>query len=125
MTYVQNRIHPLLEHLSMTDARMRFCSSGTILKASQMPLAITRRRVIMKNDLLFEVIGQADAQTLQKAVGAGVRVSVFAHANLGDYTLRLQALETAAVPSEIDLVRSLEHIGLSVIAARHGIARVA
>ena len=79
----------------------------------------------MKNDLLFEVIGQADAKTLQKAVGAAIQVSIFEHANLGDYTLRLHALETAGVPSEIEIVRSLEHLGLSVIAARHGIARVA
>lgn len=79
----------------------------------------------MKNDLLFEVIGQADANTLQNAVGAAVQVSIFPHANLGDYTLRLQAREMALAPSDLEIVRSLEHIGLSLIAARHGLARIA
>ena len=79
----------------------------------------------MNNDLLLEVIGQADANTLQNAVGDSFQVSVWPHANLGDYTLRLHALETARIPSNLEIARSLKHIGVSVIAARHGIATAA
>jgi hypothetical protein len=76
----------------------------------------------MNNDLLLEVIGQADANTLQSAIGTAFSVSVFPHANLGDYTLRLHALETRRVPSDLEIAQALNHIGVSVIAARHGIA---
>lgn len=79
----------------------------------------------MNNDLLLEVIGNADANSLQDALGNAFLVSVWPHANLGDYTLRLHALKAAQIPSDREIARSLEHIGLSVIAARHGIARAA
>lgn len=79
----------------------------------------------MNNDLLLEVIGQADANALQHAIGNAFSVSVFPHANLGDYTLRLHALQARCTPSSLEIAQSLEHIGVSVIAARHGIARAA
>jgi hypothetical protein len=79
----------------------------------------------MNNDLLLEVIGQADANTLQSAVGGAFQVSVWPHANLGDYTLRLHALEIGQIPSNIEIAQALNHIGVSVIAARHGMARAA
>lgn len=76
----------------------------------------------MNNDLLLEVIGQADAKTLQNALGHAFRVSVYPHANLGDYTLRLHALRAERSPSGLEIARSLQHIGVSVIAARHTVA---
>jgi hypothetical protein len=76
----------------------------------------------MNQDLLLEVIGQADATALQNAIGNAFQISVFPHANLGDYTVRLHALETRTVPSNLEIAQSLNHIGVSVIAARHGIA---
>jgi hypothetical protein len=79
----------------------------------------------MNNDLLLEVIGNADANALQHAIGNAFSVSVFPHANLGDYTLRLHALQALRVPSSLEIAQSLKHIGVSVIAARHGIARAA
>ena len=79
----------------------------------------------MNNDLLLEVIGKADANSLQSAVGNAFQVSVWPHANLGDYTLRLHALQTTRVPSDHEIARSLGNIGVSVIAARHSITRAA
>ena len=76
----------------------------------------------MNNDLLLEVIGQADTKTLQNALGSAFRVSVFQHANLGDYTLQLHALEIARVPSNHEIAQSLRGVGVSVIAARHASA---
>jgi hypothetical protein len=74
----------------------------------------------VNNDLLLEVIGQADARILQHAIGDGVQVSVFAHANLGDFTLRLHPLEPTSTGSWLEIARSLERAGISVIAARRG-----
>ncbi len=79
----------------------------------------------MNNDLLLEVIGQADAHALQNAIGNAFSVSVFPHANLGDYTLRLHPLETLRIPSNLEIAQSLNHIGVCVIAALRGTARVA
>lgn len=79
----------------------------------------------MNNDLLLEVIGQADPNSLQNAIGDAFQVSIWPHANLGDYTLRLHALEITRVPSDREIAQSLEQIGVSVIAARHGIATAA
>ncbi len=76
----------------------------------------------MNNDLLLEVIGQADAKILQRTIGDAFQVSVFLHANIGDFTLRLHPLEPARVPSRLEIARSLERVGVSVIAARYGIS---
>ncbi len=79
----------------------------------------------MNNDLLLEVTGNADTERLQSAIGNAFRVSVWPHANLGDYTLRLHALQAARVPSDREIARNLGDIGVSVIAARHSITRAA
>ncbi len=76
----------------------------------------------MNNDLLLEVIGQADAKILQHTIGDAFLVSVFPHANIGDFTLRLHPLEPANTPSRLEITRSLERVGVSVIAARCGIS---
>ena len=76
----------------------------------------------MNSDLLLEVIGQADTQTLQCAIGDAFRVSVFAHANLGDFTVRLHQVALASAPSNIEIAQSLARVGVSVIAARRSIA---
>lgn len=76
----------------------------------------------MNNDLLLEVIGRADANILQRTIGDAFLVSVFPHANLGDFTLRLHPLVPTRTPSKLEIARSLQRVGVSVIAARHGIA---
>ncbi len=76
----------------------------------------------MNNDLLLEVIGQADAKILQQTIGDTFQISVFPHANIGDFTLRLHPLEPAHIPSRLEIARSLERVGVSVIAARRGIS---
>lgn len=76
----------------------------------------------MNNDMLLEIIGQADAKILQEAIGNAFQVSLFPHANLGDFTLRLHPLVPTRTPSKLEIARSLQRVGVSVIAARHGIA---
>jgi hypothetical protein len=76
----------------------------------------------VNNDLLLEVIGQADAKILQQAIGDTFQVSVFPHANIGDFTLRLHPLEPAHIPSWLEIARSLERAGVRMIAPRRSVS---